>query len=414
MSAKQLFLTYVSAVRPSRAQYRQLDIILESERLLYNAALQERRDHWRWACQHACQFGRSRPDYKLDAAWFTPINGVTQFKALTQIRADDPEGYGARPLNVSRWTLDRLDQAMRGFFSRVKVGKPAGFPRFRAKKRYKSFGFAEFSGIRFDADNQRLTMKGIVGALRLAMHRPLPDGAVIKSCVFTKHGRRWIIALQCAVPVTAVHPHADAIQALDWGVETFVTLSSGRRIPNPRFGQAVRDTLDALHRAVAAAPKGSKRRKAAQKKLSKAQQKLRNQRRTFLHQESAALTRDAGIVAAEKLNAKNMTASARGTVEEPGSNVRQKGGLNREILDTAPGIFVAMLIYKAARAGGRCILVDPRNTSLLCSGCGSKVPKALSDRTHACPHCGLRLSRDHNAALNIRERARQKLLAEAA
>ena len=37
----------------------------------------------------------------------------------------------------------------------------------------------------------------------------------------------------------------------------------------------------------------------------------------------------------------------------------------------------------------------------MCSGCGSIVPKDLSVRIYDCPHCGLKLNHDHNAALNI-------------
>jgi len=60
------------------------------------------------------------------------------------------------------------------------------------------------------------------------------------------------------------------------------------------------------------------------------------------------------------------------------------------------------LSYKAARANRTYLQVDPRNTSKGCSGCGALVPKDLSVRIHDCPHCGLVLDRDHNAAINIR------------
>lgn len=47
------------------------------------------------------------------------------------------------------------------------------------------------------------------------------------------------------------------------------------------------------------------------------------------------------------------------------------------------------------------ILVEPRGTSQKCSGCGEVVPKELSERVHDCPHCGLVMDRDVNAARNI-------------
>ncbi|WP_129582594.1 zinc ribbon domain-containing protein, partial [Methanolobus psychrotolerans] len=50
-------------------------------------------------------------------------------------------------------------------------------------------------------------------------------------------------------------------------------------------------------------------------------------------------------------------------------------------------------------------LVNPCNTSQLCSKCGQKVEKSLAVRIHNCPHCGLVIDRDHNAAINILNRA---------
>lgn len=64
-----------------------------------------------------------------------------------------------------------------------------------------------------------------------------------------------------------------------------------------------------------------------------------------------------------------------------------------------------MLEYKAERAGARLVEVDPRNTTQDCSGCGIKVPKGLGERVHCCPHCGLSIDRDLNAARNIFNRA---------
>jgi putative transposase len=65
-----------------------------------------------------------------------------------------------------------------------------------------------------------------------------------------------------------------------------------------------------------------------------------------------------------------------------------------------------MIAYKAESAGGQLIQVNPRNTTQECFRCGQLVKKTLSERIHVCPHCGLVLDRDHNAALNILARGR--------
>jgi putative transposase len=78
--------------------------------------------------------------------------------------------------------------------------------------------------------------------------------------------------------------------------------------------------------------------------------------------------------------------------------------MRKSILDVAWTQFISMTVSKAEEAGRRVILVNPRNTTKMCSSCGEIVPKALRVRIHTCPHCGLVLDRDENAALNILQR----------
>ena len=83
--------------------------------------------------------------------------------------------------------------------------------------------------------------------------------------------------------------------------------------------------------------------------------------------------------------------------------------MRKSIMDVAWSQFISMTIGKAAEAGRTVMLVDPRNTSKMCSRCGELVQKTLSDRTHICPHCGLVLDRDVHAALNSLQRGLQTL-----
>jgi putative transposase len=96
-----------------------------------------------------------------------------------------------------------------------------------------------------------------------------------------------------------------------------------------------------------------------------------------------------------------MTASAKGTVEEPGKNVRQKAGLNRSILDTAPGSLFKMLVTKAEEAGCELIILNTRKhkPSQTCPCCGGVRKKKLSEREHHCEATGFRATRDQAAAL---------------
>ncbi len=105
------------------------------------------------------------------------------------------------------------------------------------------------------------------------------------------------------------------------------------------------------------------------------------------------------------LDVRNLTRSARGTAAAPGVRVAQKRGLNRAIADQGWAAFVTILRDRAASAGLPVIAVPAHGTSQSCSRCGADVPKTLSVRRHRCPHCGLDLDRDHNAAICILRRA---------
>jgi putative transposase len=219
------------------------------------------------------------------------------------------------------------------------------------------------------------------GRLKLHLHRPLPENASIRSCTLTKEGRAWRVALQIEVAdVHTIRREANKLVGIDWGVERLATLSTGEAIANPRFGAEATAGIRKTQRKLARTKKGSRGRLKAVAHLARQRRKLANRRKTHLHQLTAAIAARFDGIAVEDLQVKNMTASAKGTVESPGKNVRQKAGLNREILDTSPGMMISMLRYKAARAGGWFAVIDARNTSQECSECGRTVPKDLSVR----------------------------------
>jgi putative transposase len=122
----------------------------------------------------------------------------------------------------------------------------------------------------------------------------------------------------------------------------------------------------------------------------------------WLHQLTKQLATGWAVVAVEDLNVAGMTASAKGTVEKPGRNVRAKSGLNRSILDVAPGEVRRQLTYKTSWYGSGLAVCDRWfPSSKTCSGCGAvKAKLALSERVFRC-ECGLVLDRDVNAARNI-------------
>ena len=176
--------------------------------------------------------------------------------------------------------------------------------------------------------------------------------------------------------------------------------NSGGRRSKTRGSSAPRKQSSTAHsRVLARKKRGSRRRKQAVRIVAGIHRRTANARRDFLHKASAKLVAHTDLIVTETLAVANMTRSAKGTVEKPGSNVAQKAGLNREILATAPSAFLAMLRYKAEEAGSHFVEISARKVkpSQTCSGCGRRRKKQLSERRHVC-ECGCNLSRDENAA----------------
>ena len=384
----QTVVTYRYRLLPTRAQHGALANILDAQRILYNAALEERLAAWR--CKDPISGKGVSPPH------------IDQCAALTQCRAELPE-MQALPVNVQRGTLRRVHRACESFFARVKKGGAKGFPRFKVRDRFQSFAFAEFRGIRFDQDARRLWFKGLPGSLRVHMHRAMPTGKIL-SAIFKRDAKGWHVSLAMNGHCAAQRYPKRCCVGVDVGLESFARLSDGLTIPAPRLARKAERAMRLAQRALARAKRGSQRRRKTKERLARLHAKIARARQTFLHQASARLIAEHDLIAVEDLSIRNMTASAAGTMEAPGTRVQQKSGLNRSILDAAWGKFLQFLDYKAAKAGVTFIRVDAKGTSQQCSGCGAIVAKTLADRMHRCT-CGTVLHRDHNAALNILHRA---------
>lgn len=149
--------------------------------------------------------------------------------------------------------------------------------------------------------------------------------------------------------------------------------------------------------------RGSANRARAARRVGRIQAELAQRRAGWIHQVTKQLAAGWERVAVENLNVAGMTRSARGSVENPGRQVRQKAGLNRAILDVSFGEVRRQLAYKTGWYGSRLVVVDRwLPSSKTCSGCGWTHPElTLATRVFRCAQCGQVLDRDLNAARNI-------------
>src|SRR5690606_10715557 len=133
----------------------------------------------------------------------------------------------------------------------------------------------------------------------------------------------------------------------------------------------------------------------AKRRIAKLHHQIAVRRTAAIHQVTKQLATRFATVAIEDLNIRGMTSSAKGTIDNPGRNVRAKAGLNRAILDAAPGEFRRQLDYKTAWYGSQLVVVDRwLPSSKTCSACGTvKEHLRLSDRVFECDACGMQIGR---------------------
>ncbi len=349
---------------------------------LYNAAIQERRDAYR-KCGLSISYNQQQND-------------------LPVIKEYRPEliPLGSHALQE---TVRRVDRAFRAFFRRIKSGDIPGYPRFKSKDRFDSFCYPDLAGWKIIRQNKlRISNLGEL-SMRGRPRIPLTAGTP-KTLTIKRQAGKWFAICAVEYPEAVLQrnqAYTGRMAGMDVGCSSLAVTSDEDYIDNPRNLKQAREKLTAAQKALSRKTRGSKRRAKARLKVSALHGQVARKRKDFLHQLSAAIVFLYSVVAVEKLLLSNMTRSARGTVEKPGRNVKQKAGLNRSLLDASIGALFSLIAYKAEEAGTRFVKVAPHHTSQNCFWCGHKVPKELSVRVHICPSCGFTQDRDYNAALNI-------------
>lgn len=151
----------------------------------------------------------------------------------------------------------------------------------------------------------------------------------------------------------------------------------------------------------------SRMRRRLKAKIQNHHRCIRNIRRDFMLKTAHTIAQNYGWVAMEDLKLKNMTKSAKGTVEEPGKNVRQKTGLNRSLARVAPYAMRMAIHWAVFKANGRLILVDPKYTSQTCPICGYTSSSNRPSQAHfGCQKCGYTANADVVGAANVLKKSR--------
>jgi putative transposase len=384
---------------PTRPQQGRAVRLLADHCDLYNAALQERRDAWRMR--------------KVSVSY------GDQSAQLREIRAADPQGQGRHSFTAQQQTLRRLNTVFAAYFRRVRDAERAkrrarskgeqpkqrrvGYPRFKPRQRFDQVLFVAGDGAKWEAtDDSRWAHASFqaVGRVKVRQHRAVVGQ--VKTLQLKREHRRWYVIVVTDAEVEPLPPTGRSV-GVDVGVARFLTTSDGVVVANPRFLDAAQQRIADLQRRKERARPGSGNRRRLRQALAREWRKVRNRRRDFHHKTARALVDSCDALALEALRVDAMTASASGTVEQPGTNVAAKRGLNRSILDAGWAQFTSILTAKAESAGRRVVRVDPSYTSVSCHTCGARCDRPRQDVV-VCPAHG-ELAADLNGARNIATRA---------
>ncbi|NEO43963.1 MAG: transposase [Moorea sp. SIO4A3] len=278
------------------------------------------------------------------------------------------------------------------FFDNCKKKIPGkkGFPKFQ--KNCRSVEYKQ-SGWKLSPDKKSITFsdkKGI-GKLKLKGTWDLWrfDKKQIKRVRIVRRADGYYIQFCVSVNISEELKPSDANIGLDVGLKYFYTDSRGKTEPNPRFYRTGEKRLKFYQRRVSRKKKGSANRKKAINKLGRQHLKISRQREEHAKRLARCVIRSNDLVAYEDLRVKNLV---------------KNHCLANSINDAGWYQFRKWLEHFGTKFGRVTVAVNPAYTSQNCSKCGETVKKSLSTRTHTCK-CGCQLDRDHNAAINILQRA---------
>jgi putative transposase len=303
---------------------------------LYNAALEERISAYQ-------KHGKS-------------IGYYEQQNVLPEVKAARPE-FVELGSHALQQTLRKLDLAFQAFFRRVKAGQAPGFPRFKASRRFSGFCYPDPAGWKLAQNGTRGATirlgsgKDAMSIRARGQHR-FGEGVKANDLTITRKNGDWLASVTLRVPEDACARArtGDAHRGVDFGLNEWATFDNGETIANPRFVRNEMPRMADLQRQQARKKRGSIRYRRLGRQVAKVHERIGNLRREFLHKATSRMVASCAVIATEELRTQNLSRSAAGTQEKPGRMVRQKAGLNREILSAGLSMAHNMLAYKAVEA----------------------------------------------------------------
>jgi transposase len=342
-------------------------------RYVWNLAVEQHR-HWRPG-------RKSAPGY------------LEQCRQLTAARAEHP-WLAAGSQMVQQQALRDFTQAMANY-----LGGTHDRPSWRKAGRDEGFRVVAVRPGHVRRLSRRVGEVRVpkAGWVRFRWSRAVPPEVKSYRVTLDRAGR-WHIAF-AVIPEPIAGPGNGQTVGIDRGVAVSAALSTGEMLTAPGLSARRNKRLRRLQRRLARAKRGSNRRAGVKLTVARLRAREADARKDWAEKASTDIARRFDMIRVEDLRIRSMTRSAKGTAGAPGQNVRQKAGLNREILRSGWGLLARRLEDKAP---GRVEKIRPAFTSQRCSACGHVDAESRESQARfVCTACGFADHADVNAARNI-------------
>lgn len=419
-------LSYQYRIKPTTEQKLKLNHIRRLSQYLYNKMLGERLS-W-WASNRCYVNACPLVDY-VDSC------PLVDFEPLTL--RDNPTYYDQKRLlpllkqdlilvewsgelldlsepysQVMQDVVKRVDLAMQRYIKGDKDGKRSGKPRFKSEATYKSFTYTQVLPNWLKGKYINLTK---IGNVEIILHRTIPEGFTVKTCIVSKKADGWYITLTLEdkrVPeltpdeIVANWENSTGLDAV-LHENTFLATSNGDLITARKAYRTNQAKLQKVSSKKSSKRKGSRSRRKLAKQSARIHQRIARSRKDHHYNTSHTLAKTGKrVFFVEDLALKNLTKRNKPLRDDKGNYLpngqSSKSGLNKSFQDAGFGQFVDILTHIVAKTGGQVVKVKPNYTSQICCCCDNLVEKELSDRIHRCEKCSVVLDRDINAAINIK------------
>ena len=414
-----MLYNYQYRLKPTTEQKLVFNDWLRICRYWYNRQLGERFDWWEQnrsyidRCPLVCHVPKlkEQPDYYNQKKQLPILK-----KELVKVAwSGESLNMSSVPSQTLQEVCKRVELAFKRYISGDSNSKRSGKPRFKSTSRFRSMVFegAKLHSCSIGGKWLYLTLPKL-GIVKIRHHRPLPDGATLKSVQVVKKADGWYINLRLkddSIPdfkgdITPTWSNSLGMDAV-LHEDDYLATSEGIKLPSLKSFRKSQNKLAKVSQRKASKRKGSKARRKLATKEAKLHQKIARSRKDHAYNTAQKLLATGKqVFFHEKLNLKGLSRKNQTKQDESGKYLPNgqsaKSGLNKSWADAGFGQFFDILKYKAEKAGAVVIPVNPQYTSQLLPYKDQFVFTDVSIREYWDEEIQLLIDRDISSGINIK------------